>query len=463
MKIRSQIVAALVPLFVGLSLLTGGVTYYLQTKELEWGLYEEASSIAVVAARFMDGKTVRQISAGDPSALSSEKNISSLFGKIVSAGRAQQLTIFAAPDWKQILDVTNSNSLSRTLQVDPDVTAQLADRPFVTGPIRKDKDGSSHLTTYAPIRDTNGGMTGIVAVETAADFLQLYQGKFIYFLLISITSSALLGLVLAVIISTLITRKLSTITKAVSSVEEGFYDHEPATGIIDELNDLENTFDTMRSVLKEAVSKIWRIIIEAERFRTREELICAFKDEFQAPAHKTIHGIEISGTLFGCKTRGGFFGIQKAQECGHAIVGRVEGADYMRQAETVSAVLAFTEQIKKSDDIPSTLNNVSDLFDFISCKFVSWKPSSREATLWSLDVASRQWRQDRLMLDAETTLILHTMDSRMDQRIQTYAREFKSVAQETLMKEVCMLVDEKADGAMLLMRVFSGEKTREIT
>ncbi len=452
MKIRSQIIAALVPLFVGLALVTGGVTYYLQTKEMEWGLYEEASSIAVVVARFLDGETVRQISTDDSHSHSSKENTFNLFRKITSAGRASRLTIFTAPDWKQILDVTASNSFCRSIQFAPSVTVQLGNRPFVTGSIEKGSNGSSHLTTYASIRSKNGELSGILAVETAADFLQLHRGALIDFLLISITSSALLGLLLAMVISALITRKLANITKAVSSVEAGFYDHKPDAGIIDELNDLENTFDTMRSVLKEAVSKIWRTIIEAEQFRTKEELICAFKNEFQPPVHEIIYGVEISGTLFGCKTKGAFFEVRTAQEYGYAIAGQVESADYMKQAETVSAVLAFIGQTSKIEDIPSNLKTVTCLFNLINCKFVIWNPSSSKATTWLLDADSGQWHENTTMLNAKTTLILHTMNSTMDSRIQTYAHEFESLPQETLMKEICMLVDEKLDGAILLLR-----------
>lgn len=459
MRIRSQIVAALVPLFVGLSLVTGGVMYYLQSKELEWGLHEEASSIAVVTARFLDGETISRIMAGNVP----NENVCNLLRQITLSGRARRLTVFAAQDLKQLLDVTTSNSVSRAFRVLPSTATQLAVQPFVIGSIEKGKEGSRYLTTYASIRNSNGDLAGILASETTADILQSRRGELFQSLLVSITSSALLGLLLALVISTLITRKLANITKAVSSVEAGFYDHKATAGIIDELNDLENTFDTMRSVLKEAVSKIWRTIIETEQFRTKEDLVCAFKNKFQSPVHETIYNVEISGTLLGCKTTGSFFEIQKKQNCGYAVVGQVARAECMTQAENASAALAFITQITKNDDIPPTLKTASHLFDFIRCKFVTWEPSSPEVVVWSLDPESGQWHKDGSTLHAEATLTLHTMDTAIDRRIQTYAHEFRLLPQETLMKEVCMIVDEKLDGALLLIRRCISEQAREKT
>jgi uncharacterized protein YllA (UPF0747 family) len=52
------------------------------------------------------------------------------------------------------------------------------------------------------------------------------------------------------------------------------------------------------------------------------------------------------------------------------------------------------------------------------------------------------------------------MDTCIDRRIQTYAQKFRQLPQETLMKEIYMVVDEKFDGAMLLMRPCISRQTR---
>jgi HAMP domain-containing protein len=452
MKIRSQIVAAIVPLFVGLSLVTGGVMYYLQTKELAWGFHEEASSIAVVTARFLDSKTIQQASSDGPTAQPANEAVPALFKKIMAAGRARRLAIFSVKDQRQLYDVATSNSVSRNLQVPSYIISQLANQSFVIGSIEKGKGNSEYLTTYASIRNSNGEMTGILAVETTADTVQLRRGELLQSLLISMTCAAILGLILTLVISRLITRRLASLTEAVSNVETSYYDQKPSIGIIDELNDLENTFNTLRSVLKEVLSKIWRTIIETEQFRTKEDLMCAFKNEFQSPVQKTIYDIDAAGTLLGCRPMGSFFGIEELQDCGCAVAGKIAESEIMEQTQTASAALAFITQSMKNGDISTSLKSALNLFDLTRCECVIWKKSASKVTHWSLETDSRQWQQETVELPDGVPLVFHTMDICIDKRIRTYVDEFKHLPQETLMHEIRMIVDEKLGGALILIR-----------
>jgi len=457
MRIRSQIVTAIVPLFVGLSLVTGGIMYYLQTKELEWGFHEEASSIAVVTARFLDDKNLQQ--ASDSSTVKPVNEIiSALFKKIMRAGRARRFVVFSSQDQRLLYDVATSNSVSQNMQIPPYVMTKLSNQPFVIGSIKKGKGNSEYLTTYASIRNLKGEMTGILAVETTADTVQLRRGELLQSLLISMTCAAILGLILTLVISRLITKRLANLTEAVSNVETNYFDQKASIGIIDELNDLENTFNTLRSVLKEVLSKIWRTTIETEQFRTKEDLMCAFKTEFQSPVRKTICDVEAVGTLLGCRPMGSFFGIEELQDCGYAVAGKIAESEIMEQTETASAALAFITQSIKNSDISTALNLVSSLFDLTRCECVIWEKAASKVMLWSLDKDSRQWQQKTVTLLNGVTLVFHTMDTCIDQRIRIYVDEFKHLPQEALMREIRMIVDEKLGGALLMIRKSSSEQ-----
>jgi hypothetical protein len=89
---------------------------------------------------------------------------------------------------------------------------------------------------------------------------------------------------------------------------------------------------------------------------------------------------------------------------------------------------------------------------------VIWEKAASKVMLWSLDKDSRQWQQKTVTLLNGVTLVFHTMDTCIDQRIRIYVDEFKHLPQEALMREIRMIVDEKLGGALLMIRKSSSEQ-----
>ncbi len=452
MRIRDQIIVALVALFAGLSLVTGGVMYYLQIRELEWGLQEEASSIAIVAARFLDGTEVSKTTAGNP-----VDAVRRLADKIMKPGLARRITLLDPKDSRQLLDVAYSNSVSGEIQVDPVIAARLEKTYFVSGPVKRGKNDSDYLTTYAAVRDTGGGVSGIVTVETGADALRSSHDRLRQSLFVSLAGSVLLGLVLSLVISGLIARRLNWLARAATAVESGLYDEQLPHGIIDELNDLGNTFDTMRSILKESVSRIWRTVIEAEQFRASEDLACEFRKEFLAPVTKTIRGIEAAGALPGCLPDACFFGIWETKDGGCAVTGKVAVSGVMEQTKAASAVLAFIRQATEKGDVRNALESASGLFELEMCRCITWESAGKDGTMWTFDARSSRWDKESVSF-RKGPVIIHSMDSLVDRRMRTYADEFRNLPAETLLGEIRLVAGNDASDSILILRPVATSK-----
>lgn len=449
MRIRAQIAVAIVPLFVGLTLVTGALTYYLQVKELTWGLSEESTSIAVATARLIDVAALKRLAAGERAA---DSAIREQFRQVISWGRARRLTLLAGADLRVLLEVVDGSPDDRVVEVPPAVVAALEHQPFATGALLQGATGSSALTAFAPVRDAAGTPLGILAVETRADALGSQRVAILRSVLISLLAAALLALLLTVLISTLITRRLSALTRRLLQAETAGAVSEAGAGVIDEMNDLENTFDTMRSVLDEVLSKNRHRLIEAEQFRTDDDLANSYGNEFQRPIRRTIAGMDVAGSLAGARPSGSFFGAWSLPDGGCAFVGTVEKQDILEQAVLAVAALACLEQTSRSVGLGRALAQTAEFFPLVLCDGVAWREGGTAAVRWSFDWGAGEWRQAPVELPAGAAVVLHTMGTHVDSRIHTYLEQFRSLAPETLLGEIRVLVDERLSGALLLAR-----------
>lgn len=450
MRVRSHIAAAIVPLFLGLSIVTGALTYHLQVKELTWGLDEESTSIAVSAARLIDGAAVRRIAAGEEAL---EAPVRDQFRRILAWGRARRLTLLAGADLRVLVDVFDGDSPGAGVATpSPAVAAALERQPFVSGTPAKGAGGALTLTAFAPVRDAAGALLGILAVETRADTFASRRDAVLRSVLISLCAATLLGLLLAVLISRMITRRLSDLTDRVRQVETGGEVPGPGTGIIDEVNDLVNTFDTIQSVLGEVLAKTRRTLIETEQFRTEEDLMGAYLVEFQGPARTTVSGLDAAGSLFGRRPTGSFFGVWDLPGGGCAFVGTVGEQGLVERTVAGAAALAHLRQASRNGAVGPALASTAELFPGLACEGASWGDRGADVVRWSLGGEGGAGKCARVDLQSGATVVLHTMGAPADGRIDAYVGQFRRLSPDALLGEVVTIVDEGLGGALLLLQ-----------
>jgi HAMP domain-containing protein len=448
MRIRTQIVVAVVPLFFGMTLVTGALTYSLQVKELAGGLREESSSIALAAAQLADVETVQRLAAG---AAPAENPVRGQFRAILRWGRARRLTLLAGDGRRVLLDAAEAGAAGPPLSVPPPAAAALAREPFAVGSPRREPGGGTFLSAYAPVRDAAGTLLGIVAVETRVDSFTAQRAAIVESALISLCAASLLGLVLAVLISTAVTRRLSRLTRAVHRVEEAG-DGAAAGGVIEEVNDLVNTFATMKSVLGDVLARSNRARVEAEQFRTEDDLAQAFREEFQQARHREIAGMVVAGTVLGSQPAGSFFGMWEVPGGGCAFVGTVSEAGTLEQSVVAAAALAYLEQASRAGTVAPALASFADLFPLIQGEGVAWRRGADGAVRWTLDWGAGVWREEPVAAPAGATVILQTLGAPVGRRIGAYAAQYGRIPPEALLKEIPGIVDENLSGAVVLLR-----------
>lgn len=444
MRIKTQIMSALIPLFAGFALVMGGLLYYLQMREINWGLREEASSVAVTCARFASGGRIGADGVVDPAVAAGMR-------KIVAGGKVRSIVMFSADGRRNLLIYpTGVKSYERLLPPAGYVDVAL-DEACRIGNVMTEH-GVDTLPAWAPVRGADGKLAGVVAVETDAEVLSDTRDELLRFLFVPLAGSILLGLVLALVISGLLTRRLAVLTRAVARVEGGKYDEQPDDGMVEELNDLVNTFETMRSVLKEVVSRRWRAVIEGEQFRTEDDLMCVFKARFQAPLSVSICGMDVSARLMGCRPVGAFFGAWEADGAGFAMIGKVKAEGVMEQTRISSAAETFIRHGIGKGNVQATIETAADMFDMAVCRLVRWTQGAGRMESWTLDTGAKRWVREELEMKPSLTMAFSTLDKHDDERIRAYLNRYSQLALSDLARELGSIVDARDGGAMLLLR-----------
>lgn len=449
MKIRNQISMAIVPLFLGTTLVTGALTYFLQMRELTWGLSEEATSIAVATARLADEETVKRLADGRDLA---DNPIREQFQSIIRWGRARRLTLLSGVNHRILWDETDGVAPAAAVTLPESVAAVLEREPYALGTPRKEPGGGSSFRAFAPVRDATGALLGIIAIETRADTLTAQRAAILQSALVSLGAATLLGLLLSILISSMITRRLSRLTHAVSRLEASGDAPEIGSGVVHEINDLSNTFETLKSVLGEVLSRTRRTLVESEQFRTDEDLAETFRSVCQQPAFRAIAGLDVVGSVVGGFQPDSAFGIWETPSGGCAFIATISEQGALEQSLVAAAAIAYLEQASGRGDLAPALESMADLFPLLRCDGAAWRDAELELVRWSFDRCEGRWNRGSLQLHAGDTMILHTMGAPVDRRLRSYVELFQDSEPGTLLLELPSVLEGQRAGVVLLLK-----------
>lgn len=471
MKIRTQNLFFIVPIFLGLAIINGVLNYREQLAEIEWGINEEIKALATTTAAFIDEDACRQILSGEVDLkhleifplpqrivkMESQKKIinqKQLDKNIISRlirkiwrylpgflrnqqqeyntwEKLQYFSILAADGSRQVIfepykeywKVSMSNSIKETQNIIEKIK-QADDKVYIP----KAESGSVILKAYAPIFNRSATLSGILGVEINAEYLKAQ--KSIMLLKISIISLIviLFGILVVLFISGIITRKIRELNEAAGVAAGGDYNRRVNIETIQEFIDLGNTFNTMSSVLEEVLSRTKRELIESERFRTQADLAKTYNETFWNPQEKTFGDVEVAARLISKRPTGDFFGVFQAAgniketqkrntsaEGGceqsrreYAILGRVRAKEELDSVTLASAAFSLIRQELSKTEPEQVFKDVCELFDVETWECIYWDEAGSEIQWLGYNPDGGPPLQRKMPLQEQRTLAFHT-------------------------------------------------------
>jgi HAMP domain-containing protein len=479
MKIRTQNLLTIVPLFLFLATVSCILLYNAERRELLWGLQEEASSLVTAAAEFIDANEFQNfVTQGTRSPYYAQLRVP--LDRILKYDQAKR--IFAlTPDGSKVAfdlhapynatateasDELGNNiaefrdkepaplpnpltaypQLEKTLQKGTDFVSQ------IESAAQKPLPKPAHLTAFAPIRDRSGRVAGILGVETDATSFTLALSQVANRIVYIVGIVFLLGVLAALYISRLVTREVRDLQEAAMEVKEGNLERQIQSGSIQEVADLGNTFNTMSDVLKDTLLKTRRSLAEGEQFRTDDDLAQAYIELFWLPLQMTLGNVRVVAQQIGKLPVGNFYGAFEARGQNYALVGQVKETEALDTAITASAAFSLIRQELQKREPESVFETVKTLFDFERVECYCWDPAAATVEKGSLSGSGALLRET-LPLPPGKTVAVHTFSEATRSLVERYLGFFEeSLSPEALLSDLVALLPAEEQGSLLLLQ-----------
>ena len=460
MKIRTQSILAIVPIFIGVAAINGFLTYTSEQQENRWALEEESVALTVSVAEFIDADRYEQ--ATQPGGQSDYLEELEIYLRRLLQWEQVKFVLLRSLDGRDILQRYSNGFPSRAHEPLPSsAIEQLQNDVVWSSDIRIISADISVTEVCTPLSNSAQAPVGLVCVGVSAnDFLAqraLSQRKVIT---MSVTVVGL-GLLLALSVSTLITNKIRQLTAAAETVADGEYGQRFEIGTIQEVYDLSNTFNTMSSVMGETLSRAKRTLMESERFRTMQTLARTYQALVQQTVDLKLNGVEIAGQLFNgdrpstdfldsCRTIRGVF----------VILGRLDEADNSRLDSllTTSSAITFLKQLLTRQPADVAIAQLTQLYQLhtLHCIFVDAKSHddgrvNLEHWHYSGDRAHLEHNQHRLKPGHPWLLHTFTLPSKtLAERIDIFLERFGYLSAIDIISDLQVICTEIEKGGMLV-------------
>ena len=492
MKIRTQNLLAIVPIFLGIAIISSFLNYTEQLAEIKWGVHEEIKALATTTAGFIDEDVCRKLLNGelDPK----RSDISLILQRIVKLDSQKKIMTQKQHDnwvnriwisiWKQLQSLSGNQQqeystwakLQHFFIVAPDGGRQIIYKPdkeywkiSVSKPIEEIKNiierieqvddkvylsapepGSAIMKAYAPIVGRSGTLAGILGVEISTENIRTQKGMVLLKISIISLITILFGALITLFISGIITRKIRELSEAAGVVAEGHYDRRVNIETIQEVIDLGNTFNTMSSVLEEVLSRTKRELIERRQFRTQADLAKTYNETFFEPQERTFGDIEIAARLISKRPTGDFFGVFQVDSGSiYAVLGRVRAEEELDSVTFASAAFSLIRQELSKIEPEQVFKNVCELFDVETWECIYWDEAGSKIQWLGHNPNGGPPLQRTMPLQKQKTLVFHTSRETTGETIDSYVRLFGYLLPVELMEDLMGILDEESEGSLI--------------
>jgi hypothetical protein len=260
MTIRARYHLAILPLFAGLGLVNALLFFFIERREIIWGLTERAQSTAISVAGFAG---VIDLGSAEPSPALSDLS-QRMDGLSVSWFN------LAGGQWKEV-PVMATGGL-RVLPPGADAMAALT-RGAPAASYRAQPDFAyDESLGYAGVPAADGSLRAVVGISEKDTTLREGERALVRKGLVLCAVALGAGLVVAEFLTRLARREIDRLVGAAGKLVRSEYNFTWETGHIREINDLGGTLDTMASILGQSIRQTKRKLFQAELLPRDREL-----------------------------------------------------------------------------------------------------------------------------------------------------------------------------------------------
>lgn len=458
MRMKTQNLLGIVPLFLGLALGIAALTFYLYEREIRWALAEEANGLSLTIGSFISGEQFLRMANGAAEKTAREdiagEDLFMRLDRILAVGRAKRIFGFTLGDHKLVFDVGPQKGTGEEAPFPRGLADRIEGESFAATDIRRLPLSGEHIVqSFSPIRDARRQVVGILGVHVDAGIFAQQVSRWGFQSLRGLVAALLIGMVCALVISSVMQRRIAVLNAAVSAAAEGDYEASVQSdlGLIRETNDLSNTFNTMISILRGVVAQTRRDIVNVTQFRTEENLRETLIQEYFKPKHVTQAGLTAFARIVHKGRRGMFFELLAAEDAVCALLGQAGAGHGLEQALQASAAANYARQHLADGDTRALVEAMTSLFNLEQLQILQWKVGADTLTVSRLDRTGIVQTED--VPFTSDTAVFHNLDTEAGRRVDLYLKTFPRGSPEKLMDELAHVVEtcDASDGGVLIL------------
>ncbi len=436
MTVRAQIFLFVAPLFIGCGVVGAAVGWRLQTAALDRAFDGQARALGATVAEFIEPGDVERLEAGEKFA-----------GSRLDAAR-QRLDRWALVKRLMIFDAKSGRMLADTDPQDgpapaPHSWRDLGPDELRLLPLLRSASGDERQPFASPAA---GGRAVVVGELSAAGYLGA-RADILHDAVIDVAVAALIGLAVAAVASSFVSRQVRRVRQAVQTVGTPEFASKESGGAMQEVADLANTMNVMHSVLEDAVGKAHSVLIESERYLSERSLASALQGQLRRDAALAGGGMEGAWFSVGEPPPAAFVGLAATgPRRGAAFVGTAGSAEELGAVLRAQAVTAYLEDALRREPLEAAAAQACSLFGLERLSAAAWDENGFR--LWSAGQEgpseARPW--------GEAVLALSCLGFINGERAEDYAANFPARSPAETAAELPPLLDHAESGAMLVLR-----------
>jgi hypothetical protein len=453
MRIWTQNLLAVLPVFIALALALGIVFYLLERHDLIQGARDQAAGQAVTIAEF--DAQLRATGAYSPAAGVPPAGLLKPLATIVRYGPASQI-VELGPQGRAVqwaYPASAQAAVTSDLAGTPGLSKLLRKTGFyVAGPIPSAR--GPVIRAYARTTLAQPGVAPIIGLEVGTSNIQA-ELRAAQLLVVKIVGGVLgLGIAVVLLTSVLITREVRTLSETAGRIAGGALDVQARPSPIQEVADLGNTFNTMGAVLRDVLSKTRRSLIEGEQFRTDTELADTYATLFRPPLDVTTGGIRFFGGAVGDRGIGAIWLVADPGDGPCAVIGHVAEIETIEASVAASSAIRFLQDLLPAHGIERSLGEAAALFTFsdLLCLQVRRGRGGVEA-VETCRCSSTDPDPARQTHASVLPHAIHTLGSEVDPIVDRYLELFGALPVDELWRDLVAALPPDATGVLVIAGV----------
>ena len=448
MKIHTQNLITIVPIFLGMALINGILAYITQRQEIMWGIREEICAMATATAEFLDHDIIRKLQE-KPNDEQLRKRLETPLKRVQSWDKKQRFFLLT-PDYRESFFSFGRKDEKKNIPQLAYKFSKIKDEEtdVVLAGIEKNDQNGATMTAYIPIYDKDRRLLSVLGVETDVQSFFDRIKEIRNTLYIVMSSIGLLGVIIASFISGIITRKINQLTQASLTMASGQYNQRVNIGTIREVSDLSNTFNTMSSILEEALSKTKRTLIENEQFRISADLANYFNQNFFTPIEENFNKVSVSVKSISKKPSGDFFGVFNVYNGTYAVLGRLSKNGELDTVTSSAAAYTFIQQELNQHEPKQAFENTKRLFDLEAFQCLFWDEAGRKIQTYKFhDIGL----VEDVSLLKENVMVFHTLSEANSEKVNLFVKNYGQISTQELMKDILNVLVDDSIGSLILL------------